>query len=71
MSAEQEARSTTGTPASASDSTKSDLEKPVIAQAPVSETDHHLTGSKLYFVLTGIGLAIFLFALDVSIISTV
>jgi hypothetical protein len=43
----------------------------MIAQAPASETDHHLTGSKLYFVLTGIGLAIFLFALDVSIISTV
>ncbi|OCT44541.1 putative HC-toxin efflux carrier TOXA [Cladophialophora carrionii] len=62
--------STTGTPASSPESTRSVLEKPTIAQVPVSESDYYLTGSKLYLVLTGIGLAIFLFALDVSIIST-
>jgi hypothetical protein len=36
-----------------------------------SETTHHLTGSKLYLVLAGLGLAMYLFALDISVISTV
>jgi hypothetical protein len=36
-----------------------------------SETVHNLTGSKLYLVLGGLGLAIYLFALDVAVISTV
>lgn len=35
------------------------------------ETVHHLSGSRLYFVLGGLGLAIYLFALDFSVISTV
>ena len=36
-----------------------------------SETDHHLTGSALFLVLGGLALAIYLFALDISVISTV
>ena len=36
-----------------------------------SETDHHLTGSALFLVLGGLSLAIYLFALDISVISTV
>ncbi|KIW98119.1 uncharacterized protein Z519_01703 [Cladophialophora bantiana CBS 173.52] len=35
-----------------------------------SETAHHLTGSRLYLVLGGLGLAIYLFALDIAVIST-
>jgi hypothetical protein len=50
-----------------------DDKKPITAPAPVTivEKDLYLTGSKLYLVLLGLGLAIFLFALDISIISTV
>ena len=43
---------------------------PIIKTAAL-ETDYHLTGVKLFLVLAGIGLAIFLFALDASVISTV
>ncbi|KIY01331.1 uncharacterized protein Z520_02883 [Fonsecaea multimorphosa CBS 102226] len=39
-------------------------------KATQSETAHHLTGSRLYLVLGGLGLAIYLFALDVAVIST-
>ncbi|OQU94427.1 hypothetical protein CLAIMM_00785 [Cladophialophora immunda] len=39
-------------------------------KTPESETAHHLTGSKLYLVLGGLGLAIYLFALDIAVIST-
>lgn len=35
------------------------------------ETSQYLTGSKLYVVLGGLGLAIYLFALDIAVISTV
>ncbi|OAP57427.1 hypothetical protein AYL99_08165 [Fonsecaea erecta] len=35
-----------------------------------SETAHHLTGSRLFLVLGGLGLAIYLFALDIAVIST-
>ncbi|OAG42461.1 hypothetical protein AYO21_03337 [Fonsecaea monophora] len=39
-------------------------------QVAESEDAHHLTGSKLYLVLGGLGLAIYLFALDIAVIST-
>lgn len=36
-----------------------------------TETDHYLTGSRLYLVIAGIGFAIYLFALDISVVATV
>jgi hypothetical protein len=39
--------------------------------APPKPEDQYLTGLKLWLLLGGIGLAIFLFALDISIIATV
>ena len=36
-----------------------------------SGTEYHLTGSRLYLVLLGLGLAIYLFALDIAVIATV
>ncbi|KAJ9647394.1 hypothetical protein H2204_000022 [Knufia peltigerae] len=35
-----------------------------------TETDHYLTGSRLYLVIAGIGFAIYLFALDISVVAT-
>ncbi|KIW17361.1 hypothetical protein PV08_04555 [Exophiala spinifera] len=34
------------------------------------DSDHYLTGSRLYLVIAGIGLAIYLFALDISVVAT-
>lgn len=42
-----------------------------ITKATDPETDHYLTGSRLYLVIAGIGLAIYLFALDISVVATV
>ncbi len=40
-------------------------------EEPKAEDTYHLTGSKLYLVLAGLGLAIYLFALDIAVIATV
>jgi hypothetical protein len=47
------------------------MQRVATTQSVSSETTHHLTGSKLYLVLGGLGLAIYLFALDISVIATV
>ena len=54
-----------------SDGVEPPMAEPKNTQRIESETDHHLTGSKLYLVLGGLGLAIYLFALDIAVISTV
>jgi len=36
-----------------------------------SGQQYYLTGTKLYLILTGLGLAVFLMALDIAVIATV
>ena len=71
MPEEKEPHSTTASTGPGSDSAESVSVIPATATSPALETEYYLTGSKLYLVLLGVGLAIFLFALDVSVISTV
>ena len=59
------------TPAPGCESAELALERSTTPQSPAAETDYHLRCSKLYLVLAGIGLAIFLFALDISVVATV
>lgn len=68
---DKEPQPTVDIPSRDSQKDESDLETPEVSQAPKAEVDYYLTGPKLYLVLGGIGLAIYLFALDVSVISTV
>ena len=67
----KESQAITTPPESGSDRAESVSEKRATVNSSALETDYHLTGSKLFFILAGIGLAIFLFALDISVISTV
>ena len=64
-------QSTIATPASAPDLVEPVLENVEATRSISSETTYHLTGSKLYLVLGGLGLAIYLFALDISVLATV
>lgn len=68
---DKEPQPTINMPSRGSEKDDSDLERPEVAQVPKEETNYYLTGSKLYLILAGIGLTIYLFALDVSVISTV
>ncbi len=67
----KEPQATVASPGRGSDSANAVPPQPTVVKSPASEIDYHLTGSKLYVILAGIGLAIFLFALDISVVSTV
>ncbi|KIW11735.1 hypothetical protein PV08_09007 [Exophiala spinifera] len=63
-------RSAVNVPSGGPDKDEADLEGPKAPQDPDEVPNYYLTGSKLYLILGGIGLTVYLFALDVSVIAT-